>query len=399
MVIFLQILVALILGVIAGMFTGLMPGIHINFIALMISTYSLTFLKYVDAVSLVVFIISMSITHAFLDFIPSIFLSAPNSETALSVMPGHDLLLKGQGYAAVRLTAIGCFTGLVILILTTPLFVYFMPYLYEFIKRFMALVLILASLFLVLKEKNKFLAFIIFMFSGILGFATLNLPIKQPLFPLLTGLFGTSMLITSIAEKPRIPKQSITNLILPLKEKLRVIPAGLISSGLCSFLPGLGASQAAVLGSETSGKISNKGFLFLLGMISTLVTGLNFVAIYTIGKPRSGVAIAAAKILNSMNLQELYLFLVAALISGSIALILTLFFTKIFAKNISRINYSKISVFILALLLFMCVFFTGFLGLFVLVTATALGIFAIKRKIRKMHLMGCIMLPVILYFL
>lgn len=399
MILFLQNIIALILGIFAGIITGLMPGIHINFVALMLSASASLLLNYINSVALVTFIISMSITHAFLDFIPSIFLSAPNAETALSVMPGHDLLLKGQGYGAVRLTATGCYIGLIVLIVTTPLFVYFLPYIYEVIKRFMALILIIASLYLFAKEKNKFLAFFIFMLSGVLGIATLNLPINQPLFPLLTGLFGTSMLVTSMSEKPKIPKQEIKAIKLGLKEKLRIIFAGIFSSSLCSFLPGLGASQAAVIGSEASGKISNKGFLLLLGIISSLVTGLNFVAIYAIGKPRSGVAVVSAKILGSMSLQQLFLFLAAALVSGSIALMLALFFARIFARNISKINYNKVSAVILILLFAICIFFSGFLGLLVLVTSTALGIVAIKSNVRKMHLMGCLMLPVILYFL
>jgi putative membrane protein len=353
----------------------------------------------VDAITLAVFIISMSITHAFLDFIPSIFLSAPNAETALSVMPGHDLLLKGNGYGAVRLTALGCFTGLIILIIITPLSVYFLPTIYGAINGSMALILIAASLFLIFGEKNKFVAFLIFMLSGILGIATLNLPIKEPLFPLLTGLFGTSMLITSISEKPIIPKQKKEILSISNKEKSKVIFSGIISSGLCSFLPGLGASQAAVIGSDLSGNISTKGFLMLLGVISTLVTGLNFVAIYAINKPRSGVAVVSAKILGAMTLNQLYLLLAAALISGSIALMLTLLLGKIFAKNIFRIDYSKVSILILIMLVLMCFFFSGILGLLVLITATSLGIVAIRANIRKMHLMGCIMLPVILWFL
>lgn len=399
MILFLSLIFALFLGIVAGIFTGLMPGIHINFVALMLSASAPFLLGYVDAVVLVVFIISMSITHAFLDFIPSIFLSAPSDETALSVMPGHELLLKGKGYGAVRLAVTGCYIGLILLIATTPLFVYFMPYIYGGIKKFMALILIAASFFLIIKEKNKFFAFFIFMMAGVLGVAALNLPLKQPLFPLLTGLFGTSMLATSISEKPKIPKQGIEVIKLRLKEKLRIIFAGIFSSGLCSFLPGLGASQAAVIGSDSSGKISNKGFLFLLGVISTLVTGLNFIAIYAIGKPRSGVAVVAADILGSMTLKQLSLFLVAALISGSFALILSLFFAKVFAEKIDKVNYNKISFFILILLVLMCIAFSGILGLLVLVTATALGIVAIKSNIRKMHLMGCLMLPVIIYFL
>ena len=365
----------------------------------MISASSSFLLGYFNAIAIVSFIISMSITHTFLDFVPSIFLSAPNSETALSVMPGHDMLLKGRGYAAVRLAVTGCYLGLFILVITSPLFIYGMPFIYNIIKKSIAIILISASLFLMVKERDKILAFFIFMLSGALGFASLNLPVSQPLFPLLTGFFWTSMLVTSVYERAKIPKQELSIIKIGRMEKAKAIFAGIFSSGLCSFLPGLGASQAAVIGSEISGKISSRGFLLLLGIISTLVTGLNFVAILAIGKPRSGVAVAVEKILQSMTIQQLYLFLAIALISGSVAFLIALFFAKIFAKNVSRINYTKVSIGIALFLAMMCLVFSGIIGLLIMATATALGIFAIKSNVRKMHLMGCLMLPVILYFL
>ena len=43
-------------------------------------------------------------------------------------------------------------------------------------------------------------------------------------------------------------------------------------------------------------------------------------------------------------------------------------------------------------------FFDGFIGLTILITATAIGILASSWGIGKNHLMGCLILPVILYF-
>lgn len=397
--IFLQIIFAIISGVIAGTFTGLMPGIHINFVAMILLIFSKYLLSYFQPLTLAVFIISMAITHSFLDFVPSIFLSAPNSETALSVMPGHKLLLKGKGYAAVRLSAVGCYIGVIVLIITTPLFMIAMPLLYEGIKKSMALILIAAVLFLMIDEKRRFWAFFIFLLSGVLGLITLELPVKEPLFPLLTGLFGASMIITSINEKTKIPKQSILEIHIPKREYLRLSSSGLIASSLCSFLPGLGASQAAVIASDINGRMNSRSFLVLLGIISTLVTGLNFVAIYAINKPRSGVAVVASKILETADVRHLAVLLAAALISAGIALALSLYFARIFAYHISRINYTKISLVILGILAVMTLFLSGIIGSIVLMTATSIGLFAISKGIRKMHLMGCLMLPVILYFI
>jgi putative membrane protein len=397
--IFLQIILAVISGVVAGTFTGLMPGIHINFVAMTLLIFSKYFLSYFQPLTLAVFIVSMAIAHSFLDFVPSIFLSAPNSETALSIMPGHKLLLKGNGYAAVRLSITGCYIGMIILIITTPLLMIAMPFIYGSIKNSMGLILIAAVLFLMINEKKRFWAFFIFLLSGALGLITLELPIKEPLFPLLTGLFGASMIITSISEKTELPEQKITCIKLDKKEYAKISSSGLIASSLCSFLPGLGASQAAVIASDINGRMNSRTFLVLLGIISTLVTGLNFVAIYAINKPRSGVAVVASKILETTDNYHLAVLLAAALISAGIAFVLSLCFAKIFARYISRINYTKISLGILGILVAMTFFVSGIIGSIVLITATFIGLFAISKGIRKMHLMGCLMLPVILYFI
>ena len=100
---FLQILLAIILGCIAGTFTGIIPGIHVNLLSLIILSFSTYLLGITTPLIIAVFIISIALTHTFVNAIPSIYLGAPDSDTALSVLPGHKLLLKGLGHEAVKL--------------------------------------------------------------------------------------------------------------------------------------------------------------------------------------------------------------------------------------------------------------------------------------------------------
>lgn len=393
-----EILIALFLGIIAGSITGLAPGIHINLVALGLLIASPFLLQFTVPLVLAVFIVSMSICHCFLDFITGIFLGAPEESTCLSVLPGHRLLLQGKGYEAVRLTTIGCFIGLLLLIIVVPLSVIFLPVIYNYIRLAIPLILIAASLFLIIKEEKKFFAFFIFMLSGCLGLAVLNLQIiKQPLFPLLTGLFGTSMLISSISQKTVVPMQKITS---ENPRKLgKTIAAGTISSFLCSFLPGLGASQAAVLGNEFSKSKDERNFLVLLGIISILVTALNFAALYIINKPRSGTSIIVGRLIQDITVQHLAIFCAAMLVAGGVSVLISLFFAKMFAKHIHKINYSSLSLIILIFLVILSVNISGWISLLVLIVATCLGIVTIALGIKKMHLMGCLILPVILYFM
>jgi putative membrane protein len=407
-----------LLGITAGTITGLIPGIHINLLAIMLLSISSTLLNITSSLILIIFITSMAITHTFLDFIPSIFLGAPDEDSFLSVLPGHQLLLKGWGYFATIFTLYGSLTALFIILILTPLFIYMLPLIYPFIQRIMWIILILISLYLIKKEPNKKLwALFIFLLSGFLGIASLNLNIKEPLLPLLTGLFGASNLLISIQQKTKIPSQkttSIKNIRLSKKSILKSSSASIIASPFTAFLPGLGASQAALIGKEFlefKGGLINKNppdqreFLFLLGAINTIVMGLSFIALYSIQKTRTGAAVAISKLIPELTFQDLAIILLTIIISGIISFIIAIQISKFTAKNIHKIKYSKISLTILLVLLLIILIFSDFtfqgkiLALLVFITSTSLGIFTIFLKIKRMYLMGCLLVPTILFYL
>ena len=87
------IILAFFLGILAGTFTGLIPGIHINLVAIILLSFSAFLLTYFSPIILVVFIVAMAITHTFIDYLPSIFLGAPDEDTVLSILPGHEMLI------------------------------------------------------------------------------------------------------------------------------------------------------------------------------------------------------------------------------------------------------------------------------------------------------------------
>ena len=240
-----QILLAVFLGILAGTLTGLIPGIHINLIGIFILSLTATFLGTINPIYIVAFITAMAITHTFLDFIPSVFLGCPDTDTELSVLPGHELLKKGMGYQAVLLTTYGSLAAIFILILITFPSIIILEKIYNTIKNLIPFFLILISIILILTERKKLTAFLVFILTGILGYFVLNMNFNQPLLPLLTGLFGSSMLILSIKNKIEIPEQEISK---PKIKLTRPLIGSLIASPLCSFLPGMGSGQAAIIG-------------------------------------------------------------------------------------------------------------------------------------------------------
>jgi putative membrane protein len=400
MIIELQLILAALIGLIAGTITGIIPGIHINLIAILIFTGSSYLLNYFSPITLAAFITSMAITHTFLDFIPSIFLGAPDEDTALSVLPGHKLLLKGLGYGAIKLTLIGSFFGLLFALLISPLLILSIPEIYPFISKFIPFILIAASLLLIVKEKYKGWAIIIFFLSGILGLVTLNFSmIKQPLLPLFSGLFGASLLTISVIKNVKIPEQKIKKLKIKKLDTVKAIITSLFSSLFVSFLPGVGASQAAVIGSSFKKRINENLFLIMVGAINTIVMVWSFIALYSIQKPRTGSAVIIGKFLDIFSQNQLILLLAISLFVGSLAVFQTLIFARIFAKNIRKINYKWLCFAILIFIIIITMIISGPLSLLVLATGTFIGIICSIVGVRKMQMMGCLLIPVIIYSL
>ena len=235
--------------------------------------------------------------------------------------------------------------------------------------------------------------------AGFLGFLTLNLPVKEPLLPLLTGLFGLSGLIVSIKNKTVLPPQTpakISKINLTKKEILKSMAAASISAPL-SVLPGLGSGQAAVIGSEIIPQ-TPKQFLFLVGSINTIIMALSFVALFSLQKTRTGAAVAISKI-SEITPQILFYILLTIIISSFLAFFLGIYLSKAFSKSLNKINYQLLSLIIISILIIINLLFSNTLGFVVLLTSSSLGVFAILSKARRINLMGCLLLPTIIFYL
>jgi len=400
---FYDVILAVLIGCLAGCITGLIPGIHVNLISMLLISMSGYLLGMTDPISLAVFIISMAITHTFLDSIPSVFLGAPDADMALGVLPGHRLLLEGKGYEAVKLTVIGSLLALIATLFLIPFMIPFVPKIYSFVQPYMGYILVFVVVYMILKEKelNKiFWGSFVFIISGILGIMVLGWEnLNQPLFPLLSGLFGISALVTSLSANTEIPKQHITESIhVSFSGKVKAIGAAVFSGSLTGIMPGLGAAQAAIIAMQLVGNIGNYAFMILIGGINTVNFTFSLVTFYTLQKARNGAVVAILEIIKSINLEQLLVFLFAALIAGCIATMLALFFARIFSKLIVKVNYRILCIGIISFITLMAVYFSGIIGLLILVTSTAVGIIPSLIGVKRSHAMGCLLLPVILFF-
>jgi putative membrane protein len=265
-------------GYLLGIISGLLPGIHNNNFALALVAFA-PFLaeKGLSPLYIAVIILSNAISQTFHDIIPSIFLGAPDGDTALTVLPGHRLLLDGAGAEAVRLSALGSAGSVVASLIFVVPFSLFFKAVYPYIEAHMAWILILIVFLMLASEKDekdekdedskknnpltkykyKIFALVLFLITGLLGLFAfsrefLMVPVisfGEPsiLLPLLSGLFGASQLIISLLTSSKIPDESVSALKISRKRILRGILTGSAAGSLVAWLPGLSSAIAALL--------------------------------------------------------------------------------------------------------------------------------------------------------
>ncbi|MBW6461433.1 MAG: tripartite tricarboxylate transporter permease [DPANN group archaeon] len=387
-----------IAGILTGTVTGLTPGLHINTIAILALAVHRTYDT--DPLLLSCFIITMSTTHSFMDFIPSIFFGAPDPATALTTLPTHLMLFKGKGYEALALSVIGGLLGMIILMIFLITIADLVTPAYKTIKPSIPYILVLAITFIISRSSNWKRSLLIFILSGILGTITLDLHMinsNYTLFPLFAGLFGISNILMSLENKSKIPKQN-TKIKIKTKGTIKSSFAGFAGGLVAGIIPGLGSSQSAML-VQHIGKIKGaKNFIIAVGTIGTIDIILSFIAIYLIGNARSGVAIAVDSIIGDLTKNTLSIFIGVAFLSAGLSAILTMKIGKIATTIIEKIDYRILGTSIIILLTLMTIIFTSITGLILLITSTSLGIYAQTIGARRSMLMGCLIIPTIIFF-
>ncbi|MBS3100607.1 tripartite tricarboxylate transporter permease [Candidatus Woesearchaeota archaeon] len=396
-----EILIAIVLGCLMGVVTGLTPGLHINLVALILLSISPFLLGYTNVIAVASFIIAMSITHTFTDFISATYLGAPADDTALAVLPAHRMLLEGMGYEAVKLTVIGSLLCLILTIILSPLLIFIVPIIFDYLKDYIGWILLAVVVFMILREESinkKFWAFAIVALSGILGLIVFNMPnLKDPLLPMLSGLFGVSVLLLSLTQKTSLPVQRTTEMVkVKAKDMAKALSSGVFSGSLVSIFPGLGPAQAAVIAGQVVGKIEVFAYLVLVGGINTVSMILSLITLFTISKARNGSIIVVQQLLQNINLNVLVLFMSVALIAGGIATFFTLYTSKVFSSIMNKLNYSMLSIFIIAFIGLMVLYFSGLVGLLILVVATFIGLIPNIVDVSRSNSMACLLIPIIL---
>jgi len=424
-----------LVGFLVGTATGLVPGLHVNNAALIfVSSVPLLASVSVPVEGIEVILVAASVSHTFFDIVPSVLVGAPEPSTALTVLPGHRLLMEGRAEEAVRLSALGSGGAVALsLVLVVPVKDVFVE-IYDALLPFIGWVLLIIAAVMVVSEEGeagvfevasgrnafgaKFWATVVLVLSGVLGYVALRGsslgavsslfgPEVSVLFPVLTGLFGSSTLLLSLATGSVPPEQSSEVEGLPWDEVSRSIFGGTLSGTLVGWFPGVTSAQAAVLAEQLSGGDvggeSSRIYLVSVSAVNSANAVFTLVALYAIGRTRSGVTAALSDLVQVSDWRGgLPPLLAAALLGASVSALLSfLVLSKESARLISVLtsfDYRYVSVAVLGALAAASLVFTGVFGFQVLLVGTFVGVLPPLLGVRRTHCMGCLLLPVAGYF-
>ena len=291
MELFLAVLICGLAGGLAGSLSGIVPGLHVNTLALLMLGVAALLEGWLEpmtstqgevALLMAVLLASTGLAHTFVNFIPSTFLGAPEGETALSVLPAHRMLLEGQGYRAVLLSALGSLmaVGWVLALLLPLRWIVGSPVdLYLKIKHHLLWVLMGIAAILITTESRQVpyrrvrfkgqtirvrgplsrwlgrgLATGVFLLAGMLGLVTWDLETTSPLdlpssvlFPVFTGLFGLATLLMSWGNLPDLPEQRMERVSVGAREAVLSGGLGAAAGVTVAMLPGATSGIGTVI--------------------------------------------------------------------------------------------------------------------------------------------------------
>ncbi|MDY6764728.1 MAG: tripartite tricarboxylate transporter permease [Halobacteria archaeon] len=422
-----EIIVFALFGFSLGVLSGLTPGLHVNSLAFLLAAGATSFMGLFPPEVLGVAMVSAAVTHTFLDIIPSIVLGVPDESMALTALPGHRLVLDGKGNEAIRLSASGSMLAVALS------FVIALPLTLIMVKAYgslldenpanMALLLSGVVLFLLVTERaprpgyiagirHRFMAVVVLVASGLLGYYTLTHEevatalVGEPnlLMPLFTGLFGVPILAVSAFQNSRIPEQIDSDVLFSRLDVTKSAVDGGIAGAIVGWIPGMSSAVAATLvqtfmpGSETEEK-SMRSFIVAVSGVNTSNAIFALFALYFIQRSRTGVMVALSDIGVKITVTTLFSYLVAIGLVSLLAFVATITIGRYSFRFVNSVDYRLLSLCIMVLLVILTLVFSGVPGIPVLVAGTVIGLVPNYTRIKRVHCMGCLLLPLIYFYL
>ena len=389
----LEILLAITIGTFAGAMTGMIPGIHPN-------TVIFTFLPFYfifnpDFILFMSFISGLTVSHTLHDFLPALFLKAPKAENALASIPGLEMVAEGEGRKAFILSLIGGLSSIYVFLIALPILFLIVSIVYPVLENVMFYILLFFLTFIVLESGDVLNSLLVIFLSGTLGLITLNSGFQQQfiLMPVFAGLFAIPAISYSITQNFGIPEQ---------KEKFRIEgdepkngATGFSAGLLAGLVPGIGAAVSTTFLAPLMNS-DGESFMTGLGGVNTSDILISFLALYLIGKPRTGSSVALETI-SDVRFIEVGFLIGACIFASGIAGILALKNLDLFLKLVENVNFQILGLLTISVIIAVVGFTTGLYGFLVFGVSSFIGTIALLKGVWA-SCMAVLIFPALQFF-
>jgi len=386
-------------GVLLGTVSGLLPGLHANNMALLLAASAGAVPgppRLVGAAML-----AAGTVHTFLDVVPTLALGVPDPAMAASALPGHELVLAGRGREALRLSALG--SGLAVA-LAVPLAVpvtRLMTGVYPTLSAHLPAVLAAIVVGLVTTEpsyRRKLGAALSVGASGLLGLVALDGPANGivdaggMLAPLFAGLFGAPVLIEAIGGAG-IPEQDDPTVTESRASVGALASLGTVAGAIVGYVPGVSSAIAATGALlAVPGRFGARGFVVTTSGVNTANSIFALFALVALGSPRTGVLVAVDEAGVPLNLP---IMLASIALAAGAGFLLVLVVGDRYLRVVGAVDYTALSLSVLAVLVVLSYVFAGPVGVAVFGISTAVGLIPPRFGARRATLMGVLLVPLI----
>jgi putative membrane protein len=395
-----EILLGTLIGVLLGTVSGIIPGVHANTLAGVLLSLQVALLSFFGPLVLAGAMFAALITHTFVDAIPSTFLGIPDADTSLAVLPAHALCLEGNGEEAIRIAALGSACAMVIAVPLSIICFFLLPALQPYFDWWIGILLIATMGYMIVTSESPGWAFALFCVSGILGIFALYYAFlswhtlagsSAILMPLLTGLFGISVLLT--ASQGTMPEQHFRGIRMEDRTIMKYSIVGTFAGVAVGWLPGLSTASAnSVLASFIGYEKNRRTYILATSAANTSNAFIGLAALFALSRMRNGVMVA----ISELPLPTISELTVIGVLAACAAYGITVSMSRS-ASWFNGINGGMLNHSVIAFIVILCIILTGPFGVVILILATALGLVPHLVNIPRVFCMGAIIAPVILF--
>ena len=365
----------------------------------------------------------MVVGWSMLNTIPAVLLGTPDESAMFTVLPGQKYLMAGRGFEGTMITAVGGLAGAFFLVFVmAPLAPRYLPVSQEVLKGHMHWVLWVIITFMLMSEwpkggnrgpagwakfydawKTLLVGLATFFLAGLLGFILLTRsPVNhevafQNIMPAFVGLFAIPWCLLNMISAADVPRQRTTKTLgINGDVILRSVWTGGLGGGIAAYFPvvtgGVGGMLAGHACAQRDERIFIMGqgvskFIYYVGAFMLLfVPGLNLT--------RGGGAWMIKAVYTPSGISDYYLVLGSIAIASGISYLMMEPLTKLTLKFIDRFNYRHVSTIALGIILFMVIAVTGWIGLFIAIVATGIGLLPVLFGSRRLNCLGILLLPI-----